>query len=170
MTKAITELTNLTTLASADEFVVVDVSEPLSADKTKKASASTISKFITPAVYTTVIALSPLVACSVGDSHIVFPIPALISGWILSGIKGWVNTAGTTGTMAVQIRNSSRSLDMLSTKLTFASGSLVDDGTAVINTSNDDVSTGDIIAVDIDAVHTTPALGLFIEFKWSRAE
>ncbi len=62
MTKAITDLTSLAALASADEFAVVDASEPLSADKTKRVSASIISKFITPAVYTTVIALSPLVA------------------------------------------------------------------------------------------------------------
>jgi hypothetical protein len=50
---------------------------------------------------------------------------------------------------------------MLSTKITVASGDYTaSDG--VVDTDNDDLQTGDLILVDVDAVHTTPAQGLWV--------
>ena len=55
--------------------------------------------------------------------------------------------------------------DMLSTKLTIDSGetsSATAATAAVVNTSNDDVATGDLIYVDVDAVSTTAPQGLTV--------
>jgi hypothetical protein len=55
---------------------------------------------------------------------------------------------------------------MLSTVITIDSGE-TDTSTAaaaaVIDTANDDVATGDRIRIDIDAVSSTPAKGLYCE-------
>jgi len=118
--------------------------------------------------YSTIIVLSPIMVCAVGDDQIQIPIPALMNGWNLTGVKGWVNTAGNTGTMTVQIENVTKSKDMLSTKLTFASGATVDNGSAAIDTTKDDVASGNIISINIDTIHTTPARGLFVELKWEK--
>jgi hypothetical protein len=56
-------------------------------------------------------------------------------------------------------------VDMLSTNLTIDSNenkSSTAAAAAVIDTANDDVSTGQVIRVDVDAIHTTPAKGLLI--------
>jgi len=71
-------------------------------------------------------------------------------------------TAGTTGTMDVQVRNVTQAADMLSTKATLDSGektSLTAAAPPVIDTGNDDVAEGDEIRIDVDACQTTPALG-----------
>jgi hypothetical protein len=58
---------------------------------------------------------------------------------------------------------------MLTTKLTIDSTE-TDTSTAaaaaVIDTANDDVATGDRIAIDIDAISTTAAKGLLVEMKF----
>ena len=54
---------------------------------------------------------------------------------------------------------------MLSTKLTIDSAETGSDTAAtpaVIDTSNDDVSENDLLRVDVDAVQTTAAKGLWI--------
>jgi hypothetical protein len=104
-----------------------------------------------------------------GDGKAFFRFPAVMNGWNLTGVAMCCYTAGTTGTMDVQIRNKTDSVDMLSTKLTIDSGE-TDTSTAataaVINTSSDDVATGDVIAIDVDAVQTTKAKGLFVELTF----
>lgn len=121
--------------------------------------------------YSTLVVVSPAVSCAVGDSAIQLPIPESVNGWNLTGIKGYVVTAGVTGTMDIQIRNATQTADMLSTKLTIDAGETSSNTAAtaaVIDTNNDDVATNDIICVDIDAVNTTPALGLVVELKWEK--
>ena len=74
-------------------------------------------------------------------------------------------TAGTTGTMDIQIHNATDTADMLSTKLTIDSAETGSDTAAtaaVINTAADDVATFDVLRIDIDAVHTTAAKGLYV--------
>jgi len=118
----------------------------------------------------TVIIVAPLSSCAIADGVIEFPIPARLNNHNLTGVTGWVNTAGVTGTMDVQVRNKTDAVDMLSTKMTFDStetSTLTAATPAVIDTTKDDVVTNDIIAVDIDAIHTTAAKGLYILFKWS---
>lgn len=103
-----------------------------------------------------------------GDGKAFFRVPAVMNGWTIVGVAACVYTAGTTGTTDIQIRNKTDSVDVLSTKLTIDSGE-TDSSTAataaVINTSNDDLATGDLIAIDVDAVSTTPAVGLFVEIR-----
>lgn len=100
-----------------------------------------------------------------GDGAAYFMIPAELAGMNLVDIKGGVATAGTTGTTDVQLYNVTDSVDMLSTKLTIDSGETTSETAAtaaVINASNDDVAEGDILRIDVDAVSTTAAQGLFI--------
>lgn len=104
-----------------------------------------------------------------GDAKAFFRIPAELNGMNLTGVAASVYTAGTTGTTDIQIRNKTDTADMLSTKITIDSGE-TDSSTAataaVINTSTDDVVTGDIIAIDVDATSTTPAQGLVVELRF----
>lgn len=101
-----------------------------------------------------------------GDAKAFFRVPSVMNGWNLVAVAASVYTAGTTNTTDIQIRNKTQTADMLSTKMTIDSGE-TDTSTAatpaVIDTAEDDVVTGDIIAVDVDAVSTTPAQGLFVE-------
>lgn len=104
-----------------------------------------------------------------GDGQGFFRIPDELNGMNLTGVAASVYDAGTTGTLDVQIRNKTQAADMLTTKITIDSGE-TDTSTAatpaVIDAANDDVATGDIIAIDIDAVHTTPAQGLLVMLRF----
>lgn len=116
-------------------------------------------------------AFSPTSDTATGDGKAGFRVPAELNGMDLTGISACVTTAGTTNTTDVQIRRvrAAASADMLSTKATIDSTE-VDTSTAatpaVINTSNDDVATGDQIYVDVDAVSTTAAKGLIVELRF----
>jgi len=68
-----------------------------------------------------------------------------------------VHTKGITGTTDVQLRRrrAGSDVDMLSTKITIGDEWFAADG--VINEANDDVNTGDMIYVDVDAVHSGTA-------------
>lgn len=108
-------------------------------------------------------------ATAVGDGKAFFRVPAELNGMNLTGVAATVYTAGTTNTTDIQIRNKTDSADMLSTKITIDSGE-TDTSTAataaVIDTTKDDVVTGDVLAIDIDAVSTTAAKGLYIELRF----
>lgn len=173
--KKLSDLSALTVPADDDLLLINDVSEALVINQSKKVAASVLNTYFTAAIYaeidvkySTIIVLSPIMVCAVGDGQVQIPIPAALDGWLLTGVKGWVNTAGNTGTMTVQIENVTQSEDMLSTLLTFASGATVDNGSAAIDATKDDVASGNIISINIDTVHATPALGLFVELKWEK--
>ena len=97
----------------------------------------------------------------------------------LVSVKANVYTAGTTGTINLDIARcvaattgnvcSSTVADVLTTNLTIDSGEndSADAAAAVaINTSNDDVATGQIYRFDIDAIHTTPSQGMILELTF----
>jgi hypothetical protein len=101
-----------------------------------------------------------------GDGQSLFRVPVRMNGMNLTAVAQSVETAGTTGTQDVQIRRirAGSSADMLTVKSTLASGKY-DSGesgntAATIDTSNDDVATGDLICTDVDAVQSTPAKGV----------
>lgn len=99
-----------------------------------------------------------------GDAKGGFRVPAAMDGFVLSAAIIAVFSAGTTGTTDIQIRNVSKSQDMLSTKATIDSGefsSYTGATPLVIDTAKDDVSTNDMVAVDVDAVSSTPPTGLY---------
>jgi len=105
-----------------------------------------------------------------GAGDLFFRIPSTMSGMDLVGVAAQVQTAGTTGTLDVQIHNVTDTADMLSTKITIDSGE-TDSSTAatpaVINTATDDVVTGDQLRIDVDAVHSgTAAKGLLVELQF----
>lgn len=116
-----------------------------------------------------ILVVDPATDVATGDGKAFFRVPATLNGWNLVAVAMNVYTAGTTGTMDVQIRNVTDSQDMLSTKLTIDSTE-TDTSTAataaVINTTYDDVATGDKIAIDVDAVQTTKAKGLYVELTF----
>lgn len=100
-----------------------------------------------------------------GDGKFYLHIPSALDGMDLVEVHAEVITAGTTGTCDIQIANATDSVDMLSTKLTIDTGETGSDTAAtaaVIDTSNDDVATNDLLRVDVDAIHTTAAKGLIV--------
>ena len=116
--------------------------------------------------YVAVQCFAPATNCSTGDGKAFFTIPSGMNGMNLISVHAAVYTAGTTGTMDIQIRRKQDSeVDMLSVKLTIDSTERRSDTAAtaaVIDTANDNVTTNDSIIVDVDAVHTTPAQGLVV--------
>ena len=106
---------------------------------------------------------------SVGNGRMYFVIPEKFDGSDLVRVHARVITAGTTGTLDIQIRNVTDSVDMLSTKLTIDSAETGSDTAAtpaVIDVTKDDVVTNDLIAIDIDAVQTTPSKGLIVTLEF----
>ena len=106
-----------------------------------------------------------------GDGAHYFRIPTDLNGLNLTRVAATVITAGTTGTLDIQIHNVTLAQDVLSTKLTIDSGK-TDSATAataaVINSSYDHVATADLYRVDIDAVHTTAPKGLMLTLEFSK--
>jgi hypothetical protein len=98
-----------------------------------------------------------------GNGTQMIPIPFTMNGWIISGARAVVHTFGVTNTTDVMVRRrrAGADVDVLSTPITLGvSEYTVADG--VINTSNDDLQTGDALFIDVDAVHTTPPNGLSV--------
>lgn len=110
------------------------------------------------------------VATGDGAGDQLFRVPAKFNGWNLTGVAAYVQTAGTTGTTDIQIANVTQAADMLTTKMTIDSTE-TDTATAatpaVIDTSNDDVATGDKLRFDVDAVSTTAPKGLWVELTFT---
>lgn len=109
------------------------------------------------------------VATGDGAGDVFWRVPAVLNGWNLVAVAAQVQTAGTTNTTDIQIANVTQAADMLTTKITIDSGE-TDSSTAataaVIDTSNDDVATGDRLRIDVDAVSTTPPKGLLVELTF----
>lgn len=106
-----------------------------------------------------------------GDGKAYFTVPEELNGWNLISVHGRNITAGTTGTNDIQVRNVTDSQDMLSTKLTIDStetGSDTAATPAVVDTAHDDVATNDLIAIDCDAIQTTPAKGYIIRLRFNK--
>lgn len=108
--------------------------------------------------------------CVSGDGKAWLHIPAHLDGLDLVEVHGETAIAGSGSTMAVQIRNVTQAVDMLTVKLTWDSGETGTDEAATpydINESNDDVSENDMIAIDFDQLHTTPAKGCIISLGFA---
>ena len=107
-----------------------------------------------------------------GDGQDWFDVPAMLNGMNIVSVMATHATAGTTGTTDYQIRRvrSGTPVDVLSTKATIDStetSTATAATAAVINTSNDDLATGDRIYLDVDAVSTTKPKGgcVTLEFR-----
>lgn len=97
-----------------------------------------------------------------GDGKFYFIVDSLLAGMDIVSVRAKNITAGVTGQQDIQIRNVTSGQDILSTKLITATGQTLDDGNAVIDTAQDDMTLDDLIAIDVDVVHTTPGKGLII--------
>jgi hypothetical protein len=100
---------------------------------------------------------------AIADGTVAFTVPASMTAHDLTAALASVHTKGVTGTLDVQIRRrrAGTDADMLSTLITIGDEWYAADG--VINTSNDDIQTGDQIFIDVDAIHTgTAAKGLSV--------
>ena len=98
-------------------------------------------------------------AITTGDGKAYFTIPIEFNGYKIIKAHGSLITGSTSGTPTVQIRNVTTTNDILSTAITIDIGdnpatSYTAATPPVINNSNNQVSTGQIIAVDIDTAGT----------------
>jgi hypothetical protein len=104
------------------------------------------------------------VALTVGDYQGWFMIPPALNGWNITFV-GAMRKAGGTGVPALQLRNVTDSVDVLTTKVTIDTSETTS-GTAatppVIDTTKDDVATYDIFAVDVDVAGTSTFNCIFI--------
>lgn len=93
-----------------------------------------------------------------GQAHVV--IPADLNGYDVVSVLGAVTTVSSSGTptMALRRLRSGSAVDVLSTNVTIDASEYTSGSTAtpsVINTSNDDLQTGDILLADLDVVGTS---------------
>lgn len=104
-------------------------------------------------------------ALTTGDGKMYFRINSVMNGWNIVAVAAHVTTVSSSGTISVQIHNVTDTVDLLSTLLTIDANEK-DSSTAataaVINSSNDDVATGDEWRIDIDGAGTG-AKGLIVE-------
>lgn len=121
--------------------------------------------FDLPIQYLQAQVVEPATDTAVVSGQHFFHIPKGMDGLRLVEVHAEVATAGATNTLDIQIPNSTQGVDMLSTVITIDSGDEGSDEAAtppVINTSNNLIVENDVVRVDVDAVHTTPAKGLVI--------
>jgi hypothetical protein len=103
---------------------------------------------------------------AVGEGKFYFIVPDEMNGMNLVRVAATVITAGTTNTTTVAIRNVTDSQEMLSANMAIETGETSTRSSATpgtIDTAHDDVATGDVLAIDVDAVSTTAPKGLIIE-------
>jgi hypothetical protein len=100
---------------------------------------------------------NPATALSTGDGKLYFTVPANLDGYNLTSAHAAVYVASSSGLPSIQVHNLTDTVDMLSTAITLDVGELnsyIATTPPVVDTSNDDVSTGDIIRIDVDAAGT----------------
>lgn len=134
-------------------------------DATRAVSPDGLSQSIYGQKSTSIQVLSAGTAMAVGDGKAYITIPSNVGGMDLTGVHARVITAGTTSTCTIQVHNVTQAADMLSTKISIDSAETGSETAAtppVIDTGNDDVATNDLIRIDIDTIHTTPAQGLVV--------
>ena len=103
-----------------------------------------------------------------GDGKLFYHVPAALNGMNIISVHALNSTAGITDLCTVQIANVGNG-DVLSTKLTIDTTEVGSDtaaAAAVINASEDDIVTNDVLRIDVDAVHSgTPPKGLTVTLE-----
>jgi hypothetical protein len=104
-----------------------------------------------------------------GDGKAYIVIPSELNGYNLVDADAGVITVSSSGTPTVQIYNLTQTADMLSTLITIDANEYTSYTAAtapIIDTTNDDVATGDILRIDIDAAGTgTKGLIIILSFQ-----
>lgn len=102
-------------------------------------------------------------AVVVADGKVGFPVPLDMNGMDLVYVLVGVYDKGITGSTNIQIRRrrAGSNVDALSTQVTIGDEWYAADG--VINTSNDDLNTGDLWFADVKQIHSgTAPNGLYV--------
>lgn len=169
------------TLVSGDATAIVDVATTGAAGKIEIATAAEISAgdanlAVTPeelrqsdfGLRSPI--LQPIAdgtTHEVGDGKQYFPTPEWLAGWNLIDVRVYNVTAGTVGGLfSVMIHNLTQAADMLSTVCSVDPTEKTSDTAAtpvVIDTNEDDITQGDVLRIDFDAVHNTPGSGCYVE-------
>ena len=113
------------------------------------------------------------VSCTTGDSAFFMQVPPKLDGMDLVYVHARNNAPGTTGTMDIQIRRSRETnpttlahVDMLSTVITIDTGEYGSHNAAAAPVIKSDgseaVAENDVVSGDIDAIHSTAALGCIV--------
>jgi len=105
---------------------------------------------------------------STGDGKMYYTAPAVLNGYNLSAAHAAVYTVSSDGLPTVQLYNMRKTADMLSTRITIDASEFTSYTAAtahVVDTSNDDIATGDRIRVDVDVAGTgTKGLEVILTF------
>ena len=112
-------------------------------------------------------AFSPSQTIVTGDGAAYFPVPADLNGMDLVAVGSVCYTVSSSGVVQVQIHNLTSAVDVLSTRLEIDASeysSYTAATPAVINTANDNFTSGDRWRIDVDAAGTG-AKGLDIIFS-----
>jgi len=135
-----------------DEIVIEDQSDSWNKKRTQLGDISDVIKrnlglFLVPAD----------TAVAVLDGLDGIPIPAELNGYNISDVLATVDDKGVDDHTDIQVRRrrAGAEVDVLSVKVTIGDEMFANDGT--IDEANDDLATGDILYVDVDAVHSTSA-------------
>ena len=134
-------------------------------DATRAVSPDGLAGSVMGEVVVQMVIVDFTVDVATGDGKFYLHIDNKLAGMDLVRVHAEVITAGTTGTMDIQIANVDAAVDMLSTKLTIDSAETGSDTAAtaaVISAANDDVQLNEVLRVDVDAVQTTKAKGLIV--------
>jgi len=106
---------------------------------------------------------------AIGDGQAYFRVNSILNGYKLTSVAAHVTTVSSLNKPSVQIHNVTTALDILSTLLSIDANEK-DSSTAsvpaVINTSNNTVSTGDELRIDID-IAGTGAKGLQVDLTFT---
>jgi hypothetical protein len=109
-------------------------------------------------VVVTVLDVTQALVVEDGIGFIVFPVPHTINNWeLISADAVLLGVVSSSGVPTFQIHNVTDSVDMLSTKITVDAGewsSYTAATPAVVNTSNDVVTSGDRLRFDCDVAGT----------------
>ena len=108
-------------------------------------------------------------AITTGDGKAGFMVPASMNGMnLIRAHAALLAAQSSSGTPTIQIRNATQTADMLSTRITIDANESTSHTAAtppVVDTSNDDVATGDLLYVDVD-VAGTGAKGLLVTLEF----
>lgn len=114
---------------------------------------------------------SDLGTIATGDGQYIFLVDDDLDGMNLVKAHAYVTTVSSSGTPTVQVRNITQAADMLSTPITIDANefsSYTATTAPVIDSGNDDVATGDRIAIDVDVAGTgAKGLGVILWFGYA---
>lgn len=104
-----------------------------------------------------------------GDGKVIVAVSSDLNGFVLTEAHAYVTTVSSSGAPTIHIRNITNSnVDMLSTAITIDANETTSYTAATapaINASNDDISTGQLLAIDVDAAGTgAKGLGVILRF------